>query len=114
MSTVQLGLAPDAPVLDGISSADLVVLRHLDGTHSRAALVALAGHHGLSADRVDELIALLEAHGVLLGRRSAAARDLAPRPRPSRRRRPQPHGRSDRTSLGTGGGVRRDRRTRHR
>ena len=62
---MQLGLAPDAPVLDGISSADLVVLRHLDGTHSRAALVALAGHHGLSADRGDELIALLEAHGVL-------------------------------------------------
>lgn len=65
LSTVQLGLAPDAPVLDGISSADLVVLRHLDGTHSRAALVGIATHHGLPARRVDELIALLEAHGVL-------------------------------------------------
>ncbi|HOF64532.1 MAG TPA: hypothetical protein PLL54_09530 [Dermatophilaceae bacterium] len=66
LSTVQLGLAPDAPVLDGISSADLVVLRHLDGTHTRAALVGLAAHHDLPPHRVDELIALLDSHGVLV------------------------------------------------
>lgn len=65
VTTVQLGLAPDAPVIHGIDSGDLAILRHLDGAHTRDALGRIAADHGLPTERVDDLIAILDAHGVL-------------------------------------------------
>ncbi|MBK8867810.1 MAG: hypothetical protein KBF43_09875 [Dermatophilaceae bacterium] len=81
VATVQLGLAPDAPVIYGIDSGDLAILRRLDGTHTRTALVEIATTHGIPESRVDELIAMLQSLDMLSenapARRSSWRRERA-------------------------------------
>ncbi|HMT91190.1 MAG TPA: hypothetical protein PKC73_16290, partial [Dermatophilaceae bacterium] len=61
VDTVQLGLHPDAVVLTGVTSADVRVLRAMDGSRSLPELESLAESVGLPLKRVRELLDLLAA-----------------------------------------------------
>ena len=65
VDTVQLGLHPDAVVLTGVTSADVRVLRAMDGSRSLPELESLADSVGLPLKRVRELLDLLAAQDAL-------------------------------------------------
>jgi hypothetical protein len=64
---LQFGLEPGGVVLDGLSPAEMAFIESLDGTSSRAALVASGVVLGIDPDRALALLDLLERLGVLVG-----------------------------------------------
>jgi hypothetical protein len=66
-STLQLGLSPaHGAVLSGLRAGDDVVLAALDGRHDLRQLRALAAARSVPGSRVDELVRMLGAAGLLV------------------------------------------------
>ena len=91
-TTVQLGVSPPrAVVITGLQDGDDVLIAALDGLRDTAALRTLAGEVGLRERRVDELLRVLAAAGVLVGssqqRPTSAERQDVARLGPARRER---------------------------
>lgn len=64
--SLQLGLAPgEARVLSGLGHGEVMLVESLDGRHTLAELYALAARLDVGRDRVDALLRLLNAEGLL-------------------------------------------------
>lgn len=67
--SVQLGLDPSsaAAVLHGLLPGEIAALTALRSPHTRAELSAVGARHGIPPLRMDRLVALLRAEGLLTG-----------------------------------------------
>src|SRR5450631_2130731 len=84
--SLQLGLCPDAGVvLDGLTEAEIAMAEGLDGSLDTKSLYAAAAASGVDAERVSELITVLNEHHLLVDTDRAWLSSVGGPPRHPRR-----------------------------
>src|SRR5450631_4832727 len=84
--SLQLGLSPDTGVvLEGLTEAEITMAEGLDGSLDTNSLYAAAAAAGVDAERVSELITILNEHHLLVDTDRAWLSSVGGPPRHPRR-----------------------------